>query len=101
MKLRFQFGAVLAAGLAAGLLCGCADGQRFNTAAQQEGIPPRPTQRPRVRPTLPNALPPRGNPNNLPPKAIERLQDMPPARQEQFLRNSRPRFASASKPGTG
>jgi hypothetical protein len=88
MKLRFQLGAVLATWLAAGLLCGSAYGQRFNTAAQQEGTPPRPAPRAQLRPRLPNAMPPGRNPNNLPPKAIERLQDMPPARQEQFLRNN-------------
>jgi hypothetical protein len=88
MKRRFQFGAILAAWMAAGLLCSSAYGQRFNTAAQQEGSQPRPVPRPQVRPRLPNALPPRGNSNNLPPKAIERLQEMPPRRQEQFLRNN-------------
>ena len=88
MKPRFQLGAVLATWLAAGLLCGPAYGQRFNTAAQQEGTPPRPAPRAQIRPKLPNAMPPGRNPNNLPPKAIERLQDMPPARQEQFLRNN-------------
>ena len=88
MKLRFQFGTVLAAWLAAALLCGPAHGQKYSTATQQEGAPPRPAQRPQVRPRLPNALPPAGNPNKLPPKAIERLQDMPPSRQEQFLRNN-------------
>jgi hypothetical protein len=93
MKLRFQFGALLATLLAAGLLCGSAYGQRSNAAPQEEGTPPRPAQRPQVRPRLPNALPPGGNPNNLPPKAIERLQDMPPRRQEQFLRNNQ-RFLS-------
>ena len=87
MKLRFQFGAVLAACLAAGLMCGSAYGQRLNATAQNEGAPPRLAQRPRLRPRLPNALPPKGNPSNLPPKAwIERPQDMPPRRQEQFLR---------------
>ncbi len=89
MKRRFQFAFVLAACLAAGLLCGPANGQRSNAAAQQEGKAPRPVPpKPRVRPNLPNALPPARNANNLPPKAIERLQDMPPARQEQFLRNN-------------
>jgi hypothetical protein len=88
MKLRFQFGFVLAAFLAAGLCCGPAFGQRSNAAAQQEGTPAHPTPRQQVRPKLPNALPPAGNPNKLPPAAIERLQDMPPARQEQFLRNN-------------
>jgi uncharacterized protein DUF3106 len=93
MKLRFQLVAVLATWLAAGLLCGSAYGQRANAAPQQEGAPPRPLPRQQVRPRIQNALPPRGNPNNLPPKAIERLQDMPPARQEQFLRNNQ-RFLS-------
>jgi hypothetical protein len=93
MKRRFQFGAFLAAWLAAGLLCASAYGQRSNAAPQGEGEPPRPAQRQQVRPRLPNALPPGGNPNNLPPKAIERLQDMPPRRQEQFLRNNQ-RFLS-------
>jgi hypothetical protein len=93
MKRRFQFGAFLAAWLVAGLLCSSAYGQRSNAAPQQEGPPPRPVPRQQVRPRLPNALPPAGNLNKLPPKAIERLQDMPPARQEQFLRNNQ-RFLS-------
>lgn len=93
MKLRFQFGALLATLLAAGLLCSSAYGQRSNAAPPEEGTPPRAAQRPPVRPRLPNALPPRGNLNNLPPKAIERLQEMPPRRQEQFLRNNQ-RFLS-------
>jgi len=93
MKLRFQFGALLSILLAAGLLCGSAYGQRSNAAPQEEGEPSRPGQRQPMRPRLPNALPPGGNPNNLPPRAIERLQDMPPRRQEQFLRNNQ-RFLS-------
>ena len=93
MKLRFQFGTILAVSLVAGLCCGSAYGQRFSAATQQEGTPPRPTPRLHVRPRLPNALRPRGNPNNLPPPAIERLQEMPPWRQEQFLRNNQ-RFLS-------
>ena len=94
MKLRSQFGTVLAVWLAAGCICGSAYGQKFNPATQQEGAAkPRTAPRQQARPRLPNALRPRGNPNNLPPKAIERLQDMPPARQEQFLRNNQ-RFLS-------
>ncbi len=89
MKLRFQLGIVLAASLAVGLLCGPVYGQRPGTAAQQEGKPARPVPpRQQMRPRIPNALPPAGNPNKLPPKAIERLQDMTPTRQEQFLRNN-------------
>lgn len=90
---RFQFAAVLAAWLVCGSLCVPARAQRGNAAAQQEGTPPRPSERPQVRPRLPNALAPRGDANNLPPRAIERLQDMPPERQEQFLRNNQ-RFLS-------
>jgi hypothetical protein len=93
MKLRFQFGTVLAIWLAAGFLGGSAHAQKFSTATQQEGAKLRPAPRQPARPKLPNALPPRGNPNKLPPKAIERLQDMAPARQEQFLRNNQ-RFLS-------
>jgi hypothetical protein len=94
MKRGFQLGAVLAACLAAGCFCGPAHAQRANAAPQQEAPPPRPVPpRQQVRPRLPNAIPPAGNPNNLPPKAIERLQDMPPAKQEQFLRNNQ-RFLS-------
>jgi hypothetical protein len=89
MKRPFQLGAVLAAFLAAGFFCGSADAQRSNAAPQQEAPPLRPVPpRQQARPRLPNAIPPAGNPNNLPPRAIERLQDMPPARQEQFLRNN-------------
>jgi predicted Fe-S protein YdhL (DUF1289 family) len=89
MKLRFQFGNVMGIFLATGLLCSPIHAQRNNAAAQQEGAPPlRRAQRPLLRPRLQNALPPVGNPNKLPPKAIERLQDMPPRRQEQFLENN-------------
>jgi hypothetical protein len=88
MKLRLKFGAVLAAFLAVGLTGSFAHAQRFAAAAQKEGAPPRPNPRPKVRPKLPNALPPAGNPNKLPPKAIERLQELPPEKQEQFLRNN-------------
>jgi uncharacterized membrane protein len=88
MKRKLQFGAVLAGFLAAGLAGGSVYGQKITAAAQKEGTPPRPSPRTPVRPKLPNALPPGGNPNRLPPAAIERLQDMPPERQEQFLRNN-------------
>jgi hypothetical protein len=89
MKLRFQFGAVLAACLATGFAAAdVVHAQRYSAAAQKEGTPPRPASRQPVRPKLPNALPPRGNPNALPPKAIERLQELPPEKQEQFLRNN-------------
>lgn len=94
MNPRRQFGGVLAACLAACLATGGAvRAQKHGAAEQTEGVPPRPSARPQVRPKLPDALPPRGNPNKLPPKAIERLQDMPPERQEQFFRNNQ-RFLS-------
>jgi hypothetical protein len=88
MKRRFQFAFFLSAWLAAGLLCGTAAAQRSNAAAQQEGRPEQPSPRVRLRPRLPNAIPPAPNANKLPPKAIERLQDMTPQRQEQFFRNN-------------
>lgn len=94
MKLRLQSGAILGAFLAAGLFCASAQAQRAGAAPQQEGAgTERPARRPLLRPRLHNALPPAGNANKIPPKAIERLQDMPPARQEQFLRNNQ-RFLS-------
>jgi hypothetical protein len=93
MNRRFQFGAFLAAWLVAVLLCGASHAQRSNAAPQQEGEPQHQAPRPQMRPRLPNALPPAGNPNNLPPKAIERLQELPPEKQEQFLRNNQ-RFNS-------
>ena len=91
MKWRFQLGVAFAAALAAAFACGSVRAQR-SAAPQQEDTAPRQDERPPVRPRLPSALPP-GNPNNLPPKAIERLQNMSPERQEQFLRNNQ-RFLS-------
>jgi hypothetical protein len=89
MKRRFQFAFVLTTWLAAGLFCGTASAQRSNAAAQQEGKPEQqPAPQLRLRPKLPNAIPPAPNANKLPPKAIERLQDMSPQRQEQFFRNN-------------
>jgi hypothetical protein len=101
MKLRFQFGVVLAACLMAGAAYAPAFGQTFRgiaqTAAQQrraqrqlkreQALKPAPLNpvRPGVNPG--NAQGPR-NPNNLAPQAIERLQDMPPDRQEKFLQNN-------------
>ena len=86
MKLRFQLGTVLAAFLTAGLLCSPAFGQRFNKIGQAEA----PARRaPRLN--GPNARRPGVNPrnmNNLPPRVFERLQDMPPDRQEKFFQNN-------------
>lgn len=88
MNLRFKFGAVLAACLAAAVTSGAARAQKHGSAAQTEGKPPREAPRPKTHPNLPKALPPQGNPNALPPKAMERLQQLPPEKQEQFLRNN-------------
>lgn len=86
MRLRFQFGSLLAACLAALLLCGIAYGQA--KATPHEGAPERPRRGQPGRPKLPNALPPAANANKLPPKAVERLEDMTPEQQERFLRNN-------------
>jgi len=96
MRLRLQFGAVLAASLMAGLTSGPAFGERLRliaqTAAQQRRAD-RQLRREQLLPKAPsapapNAMGPRPNANNLPPKAIERLQDLPPDRQEKFLQNN-------------
>lgn len=93
MGLRFQFGSVLAAFLAAGLLCGVAYGQA--KATPHEGAPERPKRSQQGRPKLPNALPPGPNANKLPPKAVEKLEDLTPEQQERFLQNNQ-RFQSLS-----
>lgn len=93
MGLRCQFGSVLAAFLAAGLLCGIAYGQV--KATPHEGAPERPRRSQQGRSRLPNALPPGPNANKLPPKAVERLEDMTPEQQERFLENNQ-RFQSLS-----
>jgi hypothetical protein len=88
MRLRFQFGTVLAAFLTAGLLCSPAFGQKFNKIGQAEASPHR-AQFP--QPKGPNGMRPGvnpGNENNLPPKVFQRLQDMPPERQEKFFQNN-------------
>lgn len=86
MKTRFTFSTVFAAFLAAGLACGSIYGQtpaQKRRAARQERRAER-----QSLPNTPGGVRPGPNANNLPPKAIERLQDLPPARQEQFLRNN-------------
>src|ERR1700674_2509596 len=102
MKLRFQFGAVLAACLMAGSAYSPAFGQTFRGIAQTAAAQQRRAQRQLKRgqalkptplnPVRPGVNPgnPQGprNPNNLAPQAIERLQDMPPDRQEKFLQNN-------------
>src|ERR1700722_2660794 len=93
MKLRFHFAAVVTALLAAGLVCSPAFGQAFReiaqTAAQQRRAQRQlKRQQQLLKPNAPNAMRPGGTMNNLPPRAIERLQDMPPDRQEKFLQNN-------------
>lgn len=101
MKLQFQFGAVLAALLMVGLLCWPASAQNFRlvaqTAAQQRRQARQLRREQLMQPKAPNAVRPginpgnpqgAGNLNNLPPKAVERLQEMPPAQQEKFLQNN-------------
>ena len=89
-----QFAGILTASLATALMCAPAYGQKIKATAQKEAPPPRPARpKPPVRPNLPNALPPRVGENKLPPKAIERLQDLPPEQQERFLKNNQ-RFNS-------
>ena len=112
MKLRLQFGTVQAASSAVGtVLCltlvlsfasiaPCAFAQKFRRIAQSEAPNRRPAPPP-VR--APNAMRPGmngstavnngRNQNNLPPKAIDRLQDMTPERQEKFFQNNE-RFKS-------
>lgn len=96
MKLRVQFGAVVAALLMSALTSGPAFGERFRliaqTAAQQRRAE-RQFRREQLLPKAPKGMGPGLNANKLPPKAIERLQDMPPDKQEQFLQNNQ-RFQS-------
>ena len=84
MRLRFQFGTFGAALLAAAVLCSPAFGQKFSKVGQAEA-PPRPAQQ---FPGPNGKRPGGGNPNNLPPKAFERLRDMPPEKQDRFLQNN-------------
>ncbi len=85
MKLRFQFETVWATLLAASLLCSPAFGQKFSNVGQAQP-PQRRVQFPRLNGTRPGAN--SGSMNNLPPKAMERLQAMPPDKQERFLQNN-------------
>ncbi|MGD0906250.1 MAG: DUF3106 domain-containing protein [Candidatus Acidiferrales bacterium] len=96
MKLRFHFGAVLAVVLVAGLTCSPAFGEKLRmiaqTAAQQKRAQQqfrREQLQPKVpNPPKPNPMGPGPNANRLPPQAIERLQDLPPDKQEKFLQNN-------------
>src|SRR6266581_1853563 len=113
MKLRFQFGAALAAFLVAGLFCSPVFGQVFQRIGQTAAQERRAERRERRRQLNgPNAMLPGANPgnlNNLPPNAFERLRDMPPDRKKNSFRTtsaseicrltSRRESASACKPG--
>jgi len=101
MKLRLQFaGAVFLAG---GLVCSPGYAQNPSKAAlaqqrqaqRQQQLLQRQQQQQAQK--AQNNLRPGGTPgnsgrggnaNSLPPKAIERLQDLPPQRQEKFLQNN-------------
>ena len=87
MKLRFQFGFVWTALLTVGLLCSPAFGQKLRKVGQAEA-PPHPAQFPGQNDSImrPGAKP--GNMNKLPPKVFQRLQEMPPDKQERFLQNN-------------
>jgi hypothetical protein len=94
MKLRSQFGVALIAFLTAILSCSPASAEKFKKVGQAEA-PPRRAQRQQrngpnaMRPGVnPGNGPGAGNMDNLPPKAFERLQDMPPDKQERFLQNN-------------
>jgi Protein of unknown function (DUF3106) len=80
MKLRSQFGTAL---LAASLLSSPVFGQRYSKVGQ---APPHRSQFPRRNGVNPGID--AGNMNKLPPKAMERLQEMPPDKQEKFLQNN-------------
>ena len=101
MKLRFQsrryFGSLsdgeldLFVCVRAKVPPGWANSQHSNDASNASGD----AQQQQFQPKAPNAMRPginSGNPganlNNLPPRAIERLQDMPPDQQERFLQNN-------------
>jgi hypothetical protein len=124
MNRRFQFSAVLAAFLTAGLMCSYASGQTPGDAAvqerraerqqilqqqqqlrqqqqqlrqQQQQLRQQQQQLRQQQQNGQNAMRPgenagnrpgAGNLNNRPPTVFERLQDMPPDRQEQFLQNN-------------
>jgi hypothetical protein len=90
MKLRSQSGVVLAAFLTAGLLCSPAFGQKLNKIGQTEAQARR-AQRQQQNAMRPGAD--AGNKKNLPIKAFERLQEMPPDKQEKFFQNNQ-RFRS-------
>jgi hypothetical protein len=86
MIIRCKFGTVLALGLALGLACVPVSAQQFRTVAQTP-MQQRRMERQLRRQQQLNGMR-RGNPNNPMPRVVERLQDMPPERQEKFLENN-------------
>jgi predicted Fe-S protein YdhL (DUF1289 family) len=84
MRRRSQFGTLLSAFLTVGLLCSPVFGQKLHKIGQAEAPPPR-AQFP--QPRGPNGGNP-GKATSLPPKVFERLEDMPPDRQEKFFQNN-------------
>jgi hypothetical protein len=96
MKLRFQVEAILAVFLAAGLFWLPAFGQKLSKVNQAEAPPNRRPQFP--RPNGAGAMGPGangGNTDRLPPRAFERLMEMAPDKQDQFLQNNE-RFKNLS-----
>jgi hypothetical protein len=89
MNRRFKFAAMLAlpAVLVAGSLALPAHAGAQTPRGQRVG--PRQPPREGVRPRVPaNPTPGERGMMGLPPKWIERVQDMPPEQQERFLRNN-------------
>jgi uncharacterized protein DUF3106 len=86
MNLRCKFGTVFAVSLALVLVCVPVRAQRFRTAAQTPMQQRRAERQLRRQQQFHGMRP--GNPNNPMPRVVERLQDMPPERQEKFLENN-------------
>jgi len=82
MKLPSQIGTLTAALLLMGLLCSPAFAQNFTNIGQTKTTP---SHRPRF-PRVNGGGGPAGN--NLPPKTMDRLREIPPERQEKFLQNN-------------
>jgi predicted Fe-S protein YdhL (DUF1289 family) len=82
MKLRSQFGTFWAVLLATGLLCSPAFAQNFANIGQTKA----PAHRPRLARV--NDEDGTASGNNLAPRAMERLREIPPDKQEKFLQNN-------------
>jgi heme exporter protein D len=86
MNLRCKFGAAIALWLALALVCIPVRAQWLRTVPQTP-MQQRRAERQLRRQQRLNAMRP-GNPNGPMPRVFERLQDMPPERQEKFLENN-------------